>query len=286
MKTLLKIIIPIIATSLSFANDARVEELLKLSNKIKLTGPNCVSSSLYAAGLVDDYSYISTSSLAALFASSSCHEVKAEKRAKNDLVIAYGEDHKYQGLVPHVAYLTSSDTAFAKKGYESTKAAAQIVNEKLINNPGNHISKDSGCQSTLTSSAKTEDCFYEASAARYFRCNFSELRTKLFTSSSYQKLQVLRASILKASATERDNIKKSLEEISKSLIDRQKKDFPLETIEDDNKPGSINLFLVGFRVEKYLYDDIIELSEEFKNILIEASIITSLETQLEFLKKP
>jgi hypothetical protein len=268
----------------------RIQELLFLDEKITLKGPNCVSSVFYSVKLTDDYIYSATSSLASVLASHYCKEIKAENRDRGDLVIVYGEIYRYDSYVPHAALLTGRNHAFSKMGFEAHNEGQQIKNLPLVYNPGSRIPKK--CQSTLTHSKDSQDCQYEEASARYFRCQFSELRKQLQKHQTFKSILILRGDLMreyfhdqaKPRTKTLEHFSSQLSSIEHALLDEQKKHFPKLSIAGENHSG-LEKFLAGFRIERYLFDDIKNLPKAFIELLIQAELVNSTRVQIQFLEK-
>lgn len=261
-------------------NEERLEELLSLDGKIESVGPNCVSSVFYTSDLVDDYSYIAISSLAPVLDSKHCKEIPAEDRNTGDFVMVYGEAYRYNEYVPHVALLTEKNKGFSKMGFEATTEAKVIQNTELKLNPGGHIPTE--CLGTLESSEDFNRCL-ELATARYFRCDIPSLKTQLSQRQSFREILDLRATLLGSSPESLQNAQNKSDSLAERLISEQETRFPDHPIASAANAKRLDTFLVGFRIESYLFESIRELPEEFKLILIEAALINSLNTQIKFL---
>ncbi|MEZ4814650.1 MAG: hypothetical protein R3A80_05525 [Bdellovibrionota bacterium] len=285
MKINLGLTLFILSTSLVSAQISydRVQDLLALSGKINHKGPNCVASVFYASNLIDDYSFVATASMASVFDSTYCAEVSPEERAKGDLVVVYGEAYRYEQYIPHVALLTDKDTAFSKMGFETTDAAKVIQDVDLKLNPGGHIPVE--CLSTLSSSTDQQRCIGDEAAARYFRCDFENLRKELNESGTFREIQNLRNTVLGATQDSLVELKNKSAELSVKLIDKQNRLFPENPISSTADTKKLEPFLSGFRIESYLFESMENLPKDFKLMLFEAALLNSLDTQISFLSE-
>jgi len=265
----------------ALSSNERIDELMRLDGKIDKTGPNCVGSVLYGGLLVDDYTFVNPGVLAGLEGAGACKEVKPESRAAGDVVMAMGEDFKYLGNVAHVAMLTGRDQAFAKMGYQTDAASKAVRKNALRENIGVHL--EGSCKSTLENSAEQEECFYTASA-RYLRCDFRGMRTRLEELAPYRALAALRLEILTANSTAATKkLTERLANIEASLVTLQQTEFPETSIANN---GKIDPFLVGYRVATISSEEMKSLDPKLQAILVAAALVSSTEQQLGFLTEP
>lgn len=270
----------------AFSQDrVQILEQLHTENKFQSVGPNCYSTSLYAAGALDSLSLVSGSLYGFILKSPYCQKVKAEERTKGDLAIVEGFQYRWFDWVGHGAFLSSKDQAISKMGFENKGNAQNIVHGSLEENIGVFVSKD--CQFSLRDSKKA-DCREDTNVS-YYRCDIEALRKFLFAGEFSQKINSLSVQVssslvsgLKIDSQELEHWQQQLNEIDHSMAIQLKKKFPEHRL--TNHLGLVSDLYIGNSEDyfpAYVYKD---LSFEFQIAAIEIMMLTNLKLQLELLK--
>lgn len=97
----------------------RINSLLSLSEKYRHDGANCFASVVFASGLIDDASYISSEFFEALTATPYCKKISSDRPLKSGDFIVIGESkHNEGGRWIHTVLALDGGNGFAKMGYK------------------------------------------------------------------------------------------------------------------------------------------------------------------------
>jgi hypothetical protein len=172
-------------SSIAQLTNDRIDLLLEQSDKYKSDGPNCYSTTLFAAGVIDDWVTVDNG-LAKILTSKYCTEIKnIENVQKGDLLSIEGFDARYSGFRSHAALFVSPNEVFAKMG--SSKTVVTSIENARKNIMVYMYRSSSECKKNALNPKYRSQCLERSLFPIYYRCKFEDF-TKDINLSEYSQV--------------------------------------------------------------------------------------------------